>query len=140
MISSCIRISFPANEASRLLGAAWYRLAREMESTQIGAYVVEIEGNHLSVTRRISLFVMLGICPRRPLVSVLGPSEVGDTSVSKRRLRGTEVKRPLTARAWQVRVLDPTGKRLGRTLQFRSSEEAERLSEFVQRYAREASV
>ena len=113
--------------------------ADDVESARIGAYVIEIEGNRLSVTRRFSLGVFLGICPRRPLVSALGPDEVGDASVSKRRLRGTEVKRPMTARPWQVRVLDPSGRPLGRTLQFRSSQEAERLAELIQRYAREAA-
>lgn len=109
-----------------------------METLHVGTFRVETEGARLRVTPSGALDRLLP-CRRRARLELIGPSQLGAIAVEKRRLRGTEVKRPWMARPWLVRVTGPDGRPLCTPLGFRSEGEAERLARTLEEFRASAA-
>lgn len=103
--------------------------------TRVGRYVVQIDADRLLVHRRPGLLARLGLRENRPILSILGFDEVRNVTTSRRRLRAPELKRPGSARPWEVRILGRDHKPLCRALRFRSSQDAELFADLVRSFA-----
>jgi len=103
----------------------------EPGTISIGSYVVHAGGEGFSVARRPGPCQRLGLRKHRPILSLTRSVAGIQATVSQRALRGSESKRPWTARPYRVQITGADGEPLCRALGFRRREDAERLAGLV---------